>query len=85
MVYFQTKNPNLGKFWRTLKRKMLVYFMTIWYNLWPFGLVCGHLVYFSHFGTFGARKIWQPCCSPMPINTLANYLGQHWLTFFVEN
>jgi hypothetical protein len=30
MVYFHTKNPNLGIFWRTLKRKMLVYFMTIW-------------------------------------------------------
>jgi hypothetical protein len=33
----------------------------IWYNLWPFGMVCGHLIYFSHFGTFGPRKIWQPC------------------------
>jgi hypothetical protein len=30
MVYFHTKNTNLGIFWRTLKRKMLVYFMTIW-------------------------------------------------------
>jgi hypothetical protein len=30
MVYFQTKNPNLGKFWRALELKMLVYFMTIW-------------------------------------------------------
>jgi hypothetical protein len=20
--------------------------MAIWYNLWPFGIVCGHLVYF---------------------------------------
>jgi hypothetical protein len=26
MVYFQTKNPNLGKFWRALESKMLVYF-----------------------------------------------------------
>jgi hypothetical protein len=24
------------------------------------GTVCGHLVYFSHFGMFGPRKIWQP-------------------------
>jgi hypothetical protein len=23
----------------------LVQFMTIWYNIWPFGIVCGHLVY----------------------------------------
>jgi hypothetical protein len=36
------------------------YFMAIWYNLWQFGIVCGHLVHFSHFGTFGPRKIWQP-------------------------
>jgi hypothetical protein len=36
-------------------------FMTIWYNLWPFGIVCGHLLYFSQFGMFGPKKIWQPC------------------------
>jgi hypothetical protein len=24
----------------------LKYFRAIWYSLWPFGLVCGHLVYF---------------------------------------
>jgi hypothetical protein len=35
----------------------------IWYNLWPFGMVCGHLVYFSRFGMFVPRKIWQPCSS----------------------
>jgi hypothetical protein len=46
MAYFQTKNPNLGKFWRDLKWKMFVYFVAIWYILWPFGIVCGHLVYF---------------------------------------
>jgi hypothetical protein len=33
--------------------------MAIWYNLWPFGIICGHLVYSSHFGMFGQRKIWQ--------------------------
>jgi hypothetical protein len=44
MVYFQTKNPNLGKFWRALVWKMLIYFMDIWNistdiwdSLWPFG------------------------------------------------
>jgi hypothetical protein len=30
MVYFQTKNRNLGKFWRVLQWKILVYFMDIW-------------------------------------------------------
>jgi hypothetical protein len=68
MVCFQTKNPNLGKFWRALEWKMLLYFMIIWNILWPFGMmygslvyvVCGHLVYFCLFGMFGPRKIWQP-------------------------
>jgi hypothetical protein len=35
--------------------------MNFWYNIWPFGIDCGHLVYFSRFGMFGSRKIWQPC------------------------
>jgi hypothetical protein len=34
MAYFQTKNPNLGKFWKDLQWEMLVYFMAIWYILW---------------------------------------------------
>jgi hypothetical protein len=36
MVNFQTKNPNVGKFWRELK--MLVYFKFVW-NIY------GNLVY----------------------------------------
>jgi hypothetical protein len=39
----------------------LEYFMAIWYNLWPFGIFCGHLLYISQLGKFGPRKIWQPC------------------------
>jgi hypothetical protein len=35
----------------------------IWCNLWPFDIVCGHLVYVSAFGKFGPIKIWQPWCS----------------------
>jgi hypothetical protein len=44
MVYFQTKNPILGKFWKVLQWKMLVfygqmvYFMAIWYIMWSFGI-----------------------------------------------
>jgi outer membrane murein-binding lipoprotein Lpp len=34
----------------------LEYFMAVWYNLWPVGIVCGHLVCFSQFGMFGSRK-----------------------------
>jgi hypothetical protein len=44
MVYFQTKNPNLGKFWRALEWKMLVYSIVIWYTLQQYGILYGHLV-----------------------------------------
>jgi hypothetical protein len=44
MVYFQTKNPDLGKIWRALERKMLPYCMTIWNILVPFGVIYGRLV-----------------------------------------
>jgi hypothetical protein len=40
MVFFQTKNRNLGKFWRVLQWKMLVF-------LWPFDIFYAHLVYFD--------------------------------------
>jgi hypothetical protein len=43
MVYFQTQNPNLGKFWRALYWKMFTYFMAIWNILWTFGKFYGHL------------------------------------------
>jgi hypothetical protein len=46
MVCFQTKKPNLGKFWRVLQWKILVYFMTIWSILRPLEIFYGHLVYF---------------------------------------
>jgi hypothetical protein len=68
MVYFQTKNPFFGKFWRVLQLKMLLYFMaiwsypfkSIWYTLWPFGMFYGYLVYFSPFWYVVPKKIWQP-------------------------
>jgi hypothetical protein len=67
MVCFQTKNLYLGRFWRALKWKMLVYFMVIWNNLrpfgiflWTFGTFYGQLVYFCPFGYIVSRKIWQP-------------------------
>jgi hypothetical protein len=46
MVCFQTKNPNLGKFWMVLLWKILVYFMTIWSIVWPLEIFYGFLVYF---------------------------------------
>jgi hypothetical protein len=48
MVCFQTKNPDLGKFWRVLQWKILVYFMTIWsilLFLWLFGILSPVLVF----------------------------------------
>jgi hypothetical protein len=46
MPDFQTKKSNLGKFWRVLQWKMLVYFMSILSTLRPWKIFCGHLVYF---------------------------------------
>jgi hypothetical protein len=67
MVCFQTKNLNLGKFWRTLEWKMLKYFMAIWNILWTLGIFYDHLVHFmlncyifSRFWYHVPRKIWQP-------------------------
>jgi hypothetical protein len=69
MVYFQTKNPNLGNFWRVLQLKILVFvfnghlvhFTAIWYILRQFGIIYGHLVHFFPHWNFVPRKIWQPC------------------------
>jgi hypothetical protein len=33
MVYFKTKNTDLGKFWRAYDWEMLVYFTAMWSNL----------------------------------------------------
>jgi hypothetical protein len=44
MVYFKTKNPYLGKFWKALDWKLLVYYILIWNILRPLGIFCGHLV-----------------------------------------
>jgi hypothetical protein len=45
MIYFKSKNPDLGKFWTVLKCKMLVFF-AIRSNFSPFGTFYDHLVYF---------------------------------------
>jgi hypothetical protein len=55
MVYFKTKNTSLGTIWRALGWKILLYVMAIWNILWPFGIVFGHVVYFSHFGMLEPR------------------------------
>jgi hypothetical protein len=60
MLKLQTKIPNLGKVWRVLQWKMLVYEIAIWSILWPFGTFYGNLAYFSPFGYVVQRKNWQP-------------------------
>jgi hypothetical protein len=54
MVYFQTKNPNLGQFRRALEWKMLTHFMAIWKILRTFDIfmVIWYIVWyiFSRFG-----------------------------------
>jgi hypothetical protein len=67
MVCFQTKNPNLGKFWRVLQWKILVYFMTIWSILRPLEIFYGNLAYFvviwyifSRFGMLHQEKSGNP-------------------------
>jgi hypothetical protein len=66
---FTIQNPNLGKFWRALELKMLVYFILVF--LCPFGIcywyfvyflvICCNFVYFHPFWYIMSRKIWQPC------------------------
>jgi hypothetical protein len=67
MVYFQTKNPKLGKFWRVLQWKILVYFtdnrsiflpLDIFYG--RFGIFCGNLVSFPRFGKLYQEKSGNP-------------------------
>jgi hypothetical protein len=68
MIYFQTKNSNLGKFWRALEWKLWLCFMPICNILWPFGmyilwLFCNLVAIWYIFPSFGIlcqEKIWQP-------------------------
>jgi hypothetical protein len=77
MVCFQTKNPYLGKFWRVLEWKILVYFMTIFDRILMLleifnGLLVyfvRHLVYFPPFWYFVQRKIWQPRSPAFSVHT----------------
>jgi hypothetical protein len=60
MVYFQTKKNKLGKFWRALEGKSLVYYMAIWNILRPFGTFYGHLAIQWKFGTLCLEKSGNP-------------------------
>jgi hypothetical protein len=60
MVYFQTNNPNLGKFLTVLHWTILVYFADIWFILWPIGTFYGHLVYFVVIYMLNQEKYGNP-------------------------
>jgi hypothetical protein len=67
MVCFQTKNPNLGKFWRAFELKIVVYFMVIrnilrsfGVFLWPFGNVAVIWYIFTRFGILCLEKSGNP-------------------------
>jgi hypothetical protein len=71
MVCFQTKNPNLGKFWRVLLWKILVHLMTLLSILRPLEIFYGHLVYFvviwyifPRFGILDQQKSGNPGPDP---------------------
>jgi hypothetical protein len=53
MVYFQTKNPNFGKFWRSSDWKLFICFITIRNILRTLGIFYDHLVHFYGFSRFG--------------------------------
>jgi hypothetical protein len=59
MIYFQTKNPNLGKFSRASSCTMLINFTVIWNTLRPFGIFYG-LYIFSRFGMLYRGKSGNP-------------------------
>jgi hypothetical protein len=69
MVCMQTKNSNLGNFWRAFEWKMLAYFWPFGiHTLRSFGILYGPLLYlvaiwyiFSQIWYIVARNIWQPC------------------------
>jgi hypothetical protein len=65
MVYFQTKNPDLGKFWRVLEWKMLVYFTVIWYILKVYFVAIWYI--FPRLGMLHLEKSGNPA-QENPIN-----------------
>jgi hypothetical protein len=64
MVYFQAKNPNLGKFGLAVDVGIfnvhLLYFTDTCHILWTFGTFPGYLVYFPPFWYVVARKSGNP-------------------------
>jgi hypothetical protein len=67
MVYSQTRNSNLGKFWRALDYNMLIYFRAVLNILQTLGIFYDDLVHFvfiryiiSGFGTMHQETSGNP-------------------------
>jgi hypothetical protein len=84
MAYFQTKNPNFGKFWRDLQWKMLVYLMSVWsilrhlvylvfisFVLWSFDIDSSVWCILPRFGVFYLSLL---CCNKKNLATLQEAL-----------
>jgi hypothetical protein len=90
--FFQTKNPNLGKFGKALDGKMCI-FMAIWNILQTFGIFYDIWYLLCSFGTFfgfGFMKhknlatLFHSCSSKEPVQVLLNYFCRH-LDMIVED
>jgi hypothetical protein len=53
VVYFQTKNPYLGKFWRALYLKMLIHFIALWNISRTFGIFYYRVFIWNIFSSLG--------------------------------
>jgi hypothetical protein len=67
-AYFRTKNPDLGKFWRVLQWKVLVYCVSIW-SIFGYlvGIFSGHLAYLRLIGLSFSVLV---CCTNKNLATL---------------
>jgi hypothetical protein len=74
MVYFYTKNTNLGMFWRAFEWKMLVYFIPFWYILLSFVTFYVHLFILWSIGTFQTVLV---CCTKKNLATLLESGKRH--------
>jgi hypothetical protein len=86
MVCFQTKNPNLGKFWRALDWKMFTYFISIWNISWRFGIFYDHLAHFvfiwcivSGLGIMYQGKSGNPACKEVPARKWRRLFSEHFV------
>jgi hypothetical protein len=77
MEYFQTKNPNLGKFWRVLEWDKLVYSIAIrnilrplGVHLWAFGNLVAIWHIFSRFGILCRERSGNPGWQTVDANAM---------------